>query len=162
MTSFVQGVVSHSAQRSPKVIANSLTTLLKKHKTIVDGLALILELGRYLVTEAEVCVSRVVGIPLSRGINDLVCDSGLDHHLGNSGHVIRQNYPVAIGNKLKGDAQELVNIVAPLHTLLDVFADKVMLAKSSMGAYVVIFQSGAYGASASPKNFLSRPQVSEL
>jgi len=65
----------------------------------------------------------------------LVCDSGLDQHLGNLGHVIRQNYPVAIGSKLKGDAQELLNIVAPLHTLLDVFADKVMLAKSSMGAY---------------------------
>lgn len=162
MTSFVQGLVSHSVQRSPKEIANSLTILLKKHKSLVDGLALILELGRYLVAAAAVFVSRIVDIRLSRGTNDLVCDSGLDHYLGNSGNVIRQNYPVAIGNKLKRDAQELMNIVGPLYTLLDVLANKVMLFNSSTGGYVVIFQSGAHGASASPKNFLGRPQVSEL
>jgi diaminopimelate decarboxylase len=160
MTTFVHELVSHSVQRSPKIIANIPTILLKKHKALVDGLALILELGRHLA--ADIYVSRTVDTKLSRGTNDLVCDSGLHHHLGNSGHVIRQNYPVAIGNKLKGNAQELVNIVGPLYTPLYVLADKVMLPKSSMGDYVVIFQSGAYGTSVSPKNFLSRPHVSEL
>jgi len=37
-----------------------------------------------------------------------------------------------------------------------------MLPKANMGDYVVVFQSGAYGATASPKDFLSQPQVSEL
>ena len=55
-----------------------------------------------------------------------------------------------------------MNIVGPLCTPLDILADKVMLPEASMGDYVVIFQSGAYGASASPQNFLSQPQVSEL
>ncbi|WP_269801160.1 hypothetical protein [Colwellia sp. 75C3] len=37
-----------------------------------------------------------------------------------------------------------------------------MLPEASIGDYVVVFQSGAYGASASPKDFLSQPQVSEI
>jgi len=146
-------------------IANNLQSLLKKHETLVDGLELILELGRYLVAEAGIYVSKVVDKKVSRGTSYLVCDGGLHHHLANSGNfgqVIRKNYPVAIGNKLKGDVQELVNIVGPLCTPLDILADKVMLPKASMGDYVVVFQSGAYGATASPKDFLSQPQVSEL
>lgn len=148
-----------------EAIANSLQILLKKHKTLVTGLELILELGRYLVAEAGIYVSKVIDKKVSRGTNYLVCDGGLHHHLANSGNfgqVIRKNYPVVIGNKLKGDAQELVNIVGPLCTPLDILADKVMLPEASMGDYVVVFQSGAYGASASPKDFLSQPQVSEL
>lgn len=148
-----------------EAIANSLQILLKKHKTLVAGLELILELGRYLVAEAGIYVSKVIDKKVSRGTNYLVCDGGLHHHLANSGNfgqVIRKNYPVVIGNKLKGDVQELVNIVGPLCTPLDILADKVMLPEASMGDYVVIFQSGAYGASASPKDFLSQPQVSEL
>ena len=148
-----------------EAVANSLQILLKKHKTLVTGLELILELGRYLVAEAGIYVSKVIDKKVSRGTNYLVCDGGLHHHLANSGNfgqVIRKNYPVAIGNKLKGDVQELVNIVGPLCTPLDILADKVMLPEASMGDYVVIFQSGAYGASASPQNFLSQPQVSEL
>ncbi len=146
-------------------IANNLQALLKKHETLVDDLELILELGRYLVAEAGIYVSKIVDKKVSRGTNYLVCDGGLHHHLANSGNfgqVIRKNYPVVIGNKLRGDVQELVNIVGPLCTPLDILADKVMLPKASLGDYVVVFQSGAYGASASPKDFLSQPQVSEL
>lgn len=148
-----------------KAIANNLQLLLKKHKALVDDLELIIELGRYLVAEGGIYVSKVIDKKVSRGTNYLVCDGGLHHHLANSGNfgqVIRKNYPVAIGNKLKGDVQELVNIVGPLCTPLDILADKVMLPKATTGDYVVIFQSGAYGASASPKDFLSQPQVSEL
>jgi diaminopimelate decarboxylase len=156
---------ANEASLDIEAIANSLQILLKKHETLVDGLELILELGRYLVAEAGIYVSKVIDKKVSRGTNYLVCDGGLHHHLANSGNfgqVIRKNYPVAIGNKLKGDVQELVNIVGPLCTPLDILADKVMLPEASMGDYVVIFQSGAYGASASPKDFLSQPQVSEL
>lgn len=148
-----------------KAIANSLQILLKKHKALVDDLEVIIELGRYLVAEAGIYVSKVIDKKISRGTNYLVCDGGLHHHLANSGNfgqVIRKNYPVAIGNKLNGEVQELVNIVGPLCTPLDILADKVLLSKATIGDYVVIFQSGAYGSSASPKDFLSQPQVSEL
>jgi diaminopimelate decarboxylase len=146
-------------------IADNLTMLVRKYKTLVDGLDLIIELGRYLVAEAGVYVCKVVDKKTSRGTTYLVCDGGLHHHLANSGNfgqVIRKNYPLALGNKLNETELEQVNIVGPLCTPLDILADKVMLPCAVVGDFVVIFQSGAYGASASPKDFLSQPQLSEI
>ena len=147
------------------LIVDNLRTLIKQYATSLKGIELILELGRYLVAEAGVYVCKVVDKKLSRGTTYLVCDGGLHHHLANSGNfgqVIRKNYPVAIGNKLNNEQQELVNIVGPLCTPLDILADKIVLPKAKSGDYVVIYQSGAYGASASPKDFLSQPHLSEI
>lgn len=146
-------------------IATNLQTLIKQYEDSFKGLELIIELGRYLVAEAGVYVCKVTDIKASRGTNYLVCDGGLHHHLANSGNfgqVIRKNYPVVIGNKLNGKATEQVNIVGPLCTPLDILADKVLLPKAALGDYIVVFQSGAYGASASPQSFLSQPGVSEI
>jgi diaminopimelate decarboxylase len=148
-----------------QVIANNLKDLILQYQDVVDNLELIIELGRYLVAEAGVYVSKIVDKKESRGTQYLVCDGGLHHHLANSGNfgqVIRKNYPLAIGNKLNGSKLEQVNIVGPLCTPLDILAEKVILPQSNIGDYVVIFQSGAYGASASPKDFLSQPQLSEI
>jgi diaminopimelate decarboxylase len=146
-------------------IADNLRRLIKKYKALVDGLELIIELGRYLVAEAGIYVCKVVDKKVSRGTTYLVCDGGLHHHLANSGNfgqVIRKNYPLAIGNRLNDKELEQVNIVGPLCTPLDILADKIILPKANVGDYVVVFQSGAYGASASPKDFLSQPQLSEI
>lgn len=147
------------------LIANNLKDLIKQYKTLVDGLELIIELGRYLVAEAGIYVCKVIDKKVSRGTTYLVCDGGLHHHLANSGNfgqVIRKNYPVTIGNRLNSTELEQVNIVGPLCTPLDILADKIILPKANIDDYVVIFQSGAYGASASPKDFLSQPQLSEV
>jgi len=147
------------------LIANSLKALITQYKALVDGLELIIELGRYLVAEAGVYVCKVIDKKVSRGTTYLVCDGGLHHHLANSGNfgqVIRKNYPLAIGNKLNSKELEQVNIVGPLCTPLDILADKIVLPKASVDDYVVVFQSGAYGASASPKDFLSQPLLSEV
>lgn len=160
--------VPYFANEKPLAVAaisDNLTALIKQYKTLVDGLELILELGRYLVAEAGIYVCKVVDIKVSRGTKYLVCDGGLHHHLANSGNfgqVIRKNYPLAIGNKLNSNELEQVNIVGPLCTPLDILADNIMLPKVTLGDYVVVFQSGAYGASASPKDFLSQPQLSEI
>ena len=146
-------------------IADNLQILIEKHKEMTKGLELIIELGRYLVAEAGIYVSKIVDKKISRGTTYLVCDGGLHHHLANSGNfgqVIRKNYPLAIGNKLHQEALEQVSIVGPLCTPLDILADKIILPKASINDYVVVFQSGAYGASASPKDFLSQPQLSEI
>ncbi|KGJ91144.1 pyridoxal-dependent decarboxylase, exosortase A system-associated [Colwellia psychrerythraea] len=147
------------------LIADNLQTLIQQYASLVDGLELILELGRYLVAEAGIYVCKVVDKKLSRGTTYLVCDGGLHHHLANSGNfgqVIRKNYPLAIGNKLNNKELEQVNIVGPLCTPLDILADKIQLPKANLGDYVVVFQSGAYGASASPKDFLSQPNLREI
>ena len=126
---------------------------------------IVIELGRYLVAEAGIYVSRVIEKKVSRGETYLITDGGLHHHLaasGNFGQVLRKNYPVVIGNRVVGSAREQASVVGPLCTPLDLLADKMDLAQAEVGDLVVVFQSGAYGLSASPVSFLSHPAALEV
>lgn len=127
--------------------------------------SLVIELGRFLVGEAGIYVTRIVDRKISRGQTFLVVDGGLNHHLsasGNFGQVIRKNYPVTIATKLNAVDTETVSIVGPLCTPLDILADRMNLPEATPGDLVVIYQSGAYGASASPQRFLGHPEVVEV
>jgi diaminopimelate decarboxylase len=127
--------------------------------------SLVIELGRYLVAEAGVYVTRIVDRKLSRGHVYLVTDGGLNHHLsasGNFGQVVRKNYPVAIGNRMASEATELASVVGPLCTPLDLLADRMSLPVAQENDLVVVFQSGAYGASASPQAFLGHAPCLEV
>lgn len=148
-----------------KPIGLSLTQLLQQHEQALAGIELVIELGRYLVAEAGVYACQVVDKKVSRGTIYLVCNGGLHHHLANSGNfgqVIRKNYPVAIGNKMQQADTELVTVVGPLCTPLDILADKVSLPVAEVGDWVVVYQSGAYGPTASPQDFLGHPAVVEI
>ena len=125
----------------------------------------VVELGRYIVGECGIYVTRIIDRKESRGKTFLVVDGGLHHQLaasGNFGQVIRRNYPVAIGNRLHDDAQETVSVVGCLCTPLDLLADKVSLPRAGVGDLVVVFQAGAYGLTASPTAFLSHPAPVEV
>lgn len=126
---------------------------------------IVIELGRYFVGEAGLYVCRVIDKKVSRGHTYLVTDGGLHHHLsasGNFGQVIRKNYPVAIANRMNATELEPASVVGPLCTPLDLLGDKMNLAVAQPGDLVVVYQSGAYGASASPQAFLGHPQVAEV
>ncbi len=124
-----------------------------------------IELGRYIVGEAGVYVTRVVDRKVSRGRTYLVVDGGMHHQLaasGNLGQVIRRNYPVVIGNRVQESEREAVSVVGCLCTPLDLLADNVMLPPAEIGDLVVIFQAGAYGLTASPTAFLGHPMPVEV
>jgi diaminopimelate decarboxylase len=126
--------------------------------------AIALELGRYLVGESGVYVCRVIDRKVSRGHVFLVTDGGLHHHLaasGNFGQVIRKNYPVLVANRVGSERRENASVVGPLCTPLDLLADRVDLAAAEVGDLVAVFQSGAYGLTASPRAFLSHPDARE-
>lgn len=148
----------------PAVGAN-LKRMLPDVKRQLPEARIVMELGRYLVGEAGVYVCRVVERKISRGQVYLVTDGGLHHHLaasGNFGQVIRKNYPVVIGNKVMGTERETVSVIGPLCTPLDILADQMDMAKADVGDLVVVFQSGAYGLTASPTAFLSHPAALEV
>jgi diaminopimelate decarboxylase len=122
------------------------------------------ELGRYLVGEAGMYVTRVVDRKESRGKVFLVVDGGMHHQLaasGNFGQVIRRNYPLVIGNRME-PAVETATVVGCLCTPLDLLGDNVSLPAAEIGDLVVLFQAGAYGLTASPTAFLSHPAPAEV
>lgn len=146
-------------------IGEALAAALPRVRAALPQAQLSIELGRYLVGEAGVYVTRVIDRKVSRGQVFLVTDGGLHHHLaasGNFGQVIRKNYPVAIGNRMAAGERETLSVVGPLCTPLDLLADQMELPAAEVGDLVVVFQSGAYGRSASPQGFLSHPEVVEV
>ena len=131
---------------------------------ILDGTKFAIELGRWLVGEAGVYLTRIVDRKESGGRTFLITDGGLHHMLaasGNFGQLLRRNYPVAIANRFGGEADEEVTITGCLCTPLDLLADQVMLPKAAVGDLVAIFCAGAYGLSASPQAFLGQPPARE-
>jgi diaminopimelate decarboxylase len=134
-------------------------------RTELPEAEVILELGRFLVGEAGVYVTRIIDRKVSRDRVFLITDGGLHHHLaasGNFGQVIRRNYPVAIGNRMTSSEQEEATVVGCLCTPLDLLGDKVRLPVAQPGDLFVVFQSGAYAKTASPGDFLSHPSAVEV
>ncbi len=126
---------------------------------------IVLELGRYLVGEAGVYVCEIIDKKTSRGETFLIANGGMHHHLsvsGNFGQVIRKNYPVCIGNRVEADEMETVSVVGPLCTPLDILASKMSLPSAGPGDLLVVFQSGAYGYTASPHLFLGHPPPHQI
>jgi diaminopimelate decarboxylase len=126
---------------------------------------IVIELGRYLVGEAGLYITRVVDRKISRGQVYLVTDGGLNHALaasGNFGQVVRKNYPVTIANRAGAADREVASVVGPLCTPLDLLADRMDLPAAQIGDLVAVYQSGAYGASSSPQAFLGHPVCLEV
>ena len=125
----------------------------------------VVELGRFLVGEAGVYVTRVVDRKVSRGTTYLVVDGGMHHQLaasGNFGQVIRRNYPLVVGDRLGEERTERADVVGCLCTPLDVLGTGVAVPDARVGDLVVLFQAGAYGRSASPLGFLGHPAPPEI
>lgn len=124
-----------------------------------------MELGRWLVAEAGVYLTRVVDRKTSHGETFLVTDGGLHHQLaasGNFGTVIRRNYPIAVAKRFRDAPAETVSVVGCLCTPLDRLGDQVALPRADVGDLIAIFQAGAYGASASPAAFLGQGPAREM
>ena len=124
-----------------------------------------LELGRWLVGEAGVYLTRVTDRKDSRGQSFLVTDGGLQHMLaasGNFGQLLRRNYPVAIATRYGAPTEEAVNVVGNLCTPLDILAEQVELPRADVGDVIAIFCAGAYGLTASPQAFLSQSAAQEM
>lgn len=127
--------------------------------------ATVIELGRYIVGECGVYVTRVVDRKVSRGKTFLVVDGGMHHQLaasGNFGQAIRRNYPLVVGNRVDAALDERVNVVGCLCTPLDLLGDDVELPPAQIDDLLVLFQAGAYGLTASPTGFLGHPQPAEV
>lgn len=129
------------------------------------GTRFCLELGRYLVGEAGVYLTRIVDRKVSHGEVFLITDGGMHHQLaasGNFGTVVRRNYPVAIATRFGAPVEEEASVVGCLCTPLDRLADKAGFPRAEPGDLVAVFCAGAYGATASPMQFLGQGPAREI
>jgi len=148
-------------ERIGRALDNMTTTL----PATLAQTELHIELGRYLVAEAGVYLTRIIDRKESHGETFLVTDGGLHHQLaasGNFGTVVRRNYPLAIADRFDAPGEEIVNVVGCLCTPLDRLADKAHLPRADIGDLVAVFCAGAYGASASPSAFLGQGPAAEI
>lgn len=146
-------------------LGKGLSRLMAKFHEKLPNTEVVMEMGRYMVGEAGVYVTKIINKKISRHETYLITDGGMHHHLaasGNFGQLIRKNYPVAIANRMISHENEVVNIVGCLCTPLDRLGDKMVLPVAHVGDYIVIFQSGAYGLSASPTAFLGHTAPKEV
>jgi diaminopimelate decarboxylase len=149
-----------------KAVGENLAGLMPDARRDFPQAEFVIELGRYLVGEAGIYVSRVVDRKESRGQVFLVTDGGLHHHLaasGNFGQVIRKNYPVLVGNRVEPEGEvQAASAVGPLCTPLDLLGDRMDIGHAREGDLIVVLQSGAYGLTASPTAFLGHPAPVEV
>jgi diaminopimelate decarboxylase len=129
------------------------------------GCRFLFELGRYLVADAGVYVTRAVDVKQTRGKTFVVTDGGMNHHLtatGNMGQVFRKSYPLLNLTRVSGVPEEGVAVAGPCCTPLDMFGSNIPLADPEVGDLIGVFYSGAYGFSASNLGFLSHPAPAEV
>lgn len=146
-------------------IGAALGETLAARPAVLSDSRFALELGRWLVGEAGVYLTRVVDRKQSGGQIFLVCDGGLHHQLaasGNFGQVVRRNYPLANASRFDAPADEVANVVGCLCTPLDRLGDQVALPYTEVDDLIAIFMAGAYGATASPSQFLGHGPAAEL
>jgi diaminopimelate decarboxylase len=149
----------------PAIGANLEDLMAGAIRPLLPEARVVVELGRYLVGEAGMYVTRIVDRKESRGTTFLVVDGGMHHQLaasGNLGQVIKRNYPLAIGGRDADEPTEQVTVVGCLCTPLDVLARDAQLPRAEIGELVVVFQAGAYGLTASPTAFLGHPAPAEV
>ena len=146
-------------------IGASLGGMLDGRPAILGETRFAIELGRWLVAEAGVYLTRIVDRKESRGETFLVTDGGLNHQLaatGNLGTVVRRNYPIAVAHAMGAEPIETVSVVGPLCTPLDRLGDRIAVPRADPGDVIAVFMAGAYGASASPAGFLGHPPAREI
>jgi diaminopimelate decarboxylase len=146
------------------VIGQRLSDVLAHRSDSLADSRFAIELGRWLVGECGVYLTRVIDRKESRGEVFLVTDGGLHHQLaasGNFGTVVRRNYPIAVAEKIDAQATETVNVVGCLCTPLDKLGDQVLLPHADVGDVIAVFMAGAYGATASPASFLGHGPAQE-
>jgi diaminopimelate decarboxylase len=146
-------------------VGEALGPALEKRPDVLRDSRFAIELGRWLVGEAGVYLTRIVDRKVSHGKTFLVTDGGMHHQLaasGNFGQIVRRNYPVAIAGRFGAPAAEEVSITGCLCTPLDRLADDVMTPRADVGDLVAVFLAGAYGLSASPQAFLGHPPALEM
>jgi diaminopimelate decarboxylase len=143
---------------------NEFRAYFAQYRETMPRTQFIMELGRYLVAESGVYVSRVQYVKKSRGQKFVLVTGGMNHHQATTsiGTLVKNHFPIEILNKMTAEKIEDVSVCGPLCTPTDVLGKSVKMADVVPGDLIGILRSGAYGLTASPIKFLSHDQPMEI
>lgn len=146
-------------------LATALHEAVRKGPELLATTRLSLEIGRWLVAQCGVYLTRILDRTESCGETFLTTDGGGHQLLGATGCLLergRGNFPLAVASRFASPAEEQVTVTGCLATPHDVFGDEVMLPRTDVGDLIAIFCAGAYGLTASPQAWESRPFAREM
>ena len=147
------------------LVARSLNETLCAAPSLLATTRFTIELGRWLVGEAGVYLTRVIDRTESCGQTFITTDGGGHHLIGATGSLGERgmaNFPIAVAERFNAPSEEEVTVAGCLCTPFDVLGDEVSLPRVEEGDLIAVFCAGAYGLSASPQAWESRPLAREL
>ena len=164
------GIPYHDGNESIRVeeIADAILPRLYRIKGSprFENTTLLLETGRYLIGEAGYYLTQVVNRKESRGSHICICDGGMNHHLGACGHlgmVLHRPYRISkVRSEHSSAPVEKFDLFGPLCTSIDHLGRNVEFDGLDVGDVIAVACSGAYGATASPVNFISHDHPTEI
>lgn len=143
-----------------RYLAGEVKRMIKEESLGNKDVRFIYELGRYLVAESGVYITKVIDIKESRDKKFLITDGGINHQ--GRPTLMGVEHPVLMLNKHNQKKKERVEIGGPLCTSQDIIAKDVLVPEPEIGDIIGVFNSGAYGFSYSLLNFLSHPWPPEI
>jgi diaminopimelate decarboxylase len=149
------GIPYESGQRALDLVrvSRAAARLRRNHAQELRGCRLILEIGRYLVAESGVFVTRVMRVKQSRGRFFAICDGGMNHF--SRPVFMRVAHQARVLNRMAERAIREYEVAGPLCTPIDLLATKCRLPNVEAGDLIGVFDAGAYGFSMSLLRFLS-------
>lgn len=160
---------SHQQPLNLADIRAALSSLLQtpRFAEMMTRVRLILEPGRFLVGESGIYVTRVLYRKPGESRNFLIVDGGLHQNYliaGGMGQVIRRNFELDFFSRSEENtAESQFDIAGKLCTPQDMLATNVFSRGNiQSGDFIVFFNCGAYGYSASPLFFLTHPHPAEI
>jgi diaminopimelate decarboxylase len=124
------------------------------------GCRLIFEVGRYLVAESGIFVTRALRVKRSRGACYVIADGGMNHF--SRPVFMGVKHGIAILNKIGEPAGSECNVGGPICTPIDFLGKDVMLPAPEPGDLIGVFGAGAYGYSMSLLKFMSLGTPAEV
>ncbi len=125
-----------------------------------QGTRLMIELGRYLVSDAGVFVSRIIELKESRGERYVITDGGISQFVRPV--LMKVRHQAAVLNRLDQPAAIRAKATGPLCTPIDITSQDIGVPETTaIDDLVGIMNAGAYGYSMSPQLFLSHPTPAE-
>ena len=147
-----------------EAVGQALAAALAGRAPILQDTRFAIELGRWIVGEAGVYLTRIVDRKVSHGKTFLITDGGMQHQLAAS-RQFRPGRPPQLSGRDRQPlrrGEEEVSITGCLCTPFDRLADDVMTPRAQIGDLVAVFLAGAYGLSASPQAFLAQQSALEM